>query len=159
RMHRRKKIAFLVTACAAFLVLCFLIAQPFLQPILAAAILAVLFHPLFVRLRALTGNRNWAATLLLGCLLLAFAGAVTLLIVVLQGEVAGGYRWLKTSTPQEGWPTAFTSWFEKATTWVGVKLGISEEGLRNAVLSRLHEASGFLVKKTADLIGGVGSGI
>jgi predicted PurR-regulated permease PerM len=159
RMNRRRRIAFLVTACSAFLVLCCLIAQPFLQPILAAAILAVLFHPLFVQLRSLTGNRNWAATLLLGCLLLTFAGILTLLIIALQGELAGAYRWLKTSTPQEGWHTAFTSWLEKATSLIGVKLGISEESLRNAISSRLQEVSGFLVKKTADLVGGVGSGV
>jgi predicted PurR-regulated permease PerM len=48
--QRRNKLLFLAIAAAVAFYFCYLIARPFLQPIVAAGILATLFHPWFRRL-------------------------------------------------------------------------------------------------------------
>ena len=158
--QRRNKLIFLAVTAALAFYFCYLIARPFLQPVLAAAILATLFHPWFRRLERKFSNPNWAAALSLIIVIVAFVGPAIVLGMLLEKEIAGAYQWLKQNTAaQNGWPAALTVWIDKAASWVGIHTGVSPEALRTAVLSRVDAASGAMVKKTAGILSGIGAGI
>ncbi len=158
--QRRNKLIFLTVAALVTFYFCYLIARPFLQSIVAAGILATLFHPWFRRLRRKFGNANWAATLSLVIVVVAFVGPLILLGFFLQKELATAYGWLKQNTAaQNGWPAALSDWIDKAASWVGLHTGVSPEALRHAVLTRVDAASGAMVQKTAGILSGIGAGI
>jgi predicted PurR-regulated permease PerM len=158
--QRRSKLIFLAIVAALAFYFCYLIARPFLQPVVAAGILATLFHPWFRRLERKFSNANWAAALSLIILIVAFVGPAFILGMLLEKEIAGAYQWLKQNTAaQNGWPAALSFWIDRAASWIGIHTGVSPEALRNGVLSRVDAASGAMVKKTADILSGIGAGI
>ncbi|MBV8830568.1 MAG: AI-2E family transporter [Acidobacteriaceae bacterium] len=158
RDERTKRIVFLCVATGAACFLCYVISRPFATPILAAVILAVLFNPLFLRLKSITGNRNWAAFLSLTILLVLLGGLTALMVFVARREIVFTYGWLKTNTTaRDGWTTAFSSWTDRAAGWIGVKTGVSPEVVRHAALTRIDQASATIVKKTGDTLAGVGN--
>jgi predicted PurR-regulated permease PerM len=157
-VERTKKLIFLIIATTIACSLCYLIARPFSQPILTAAILAVLFHPLFLWLRRITGNRNWAAFLSLTILLVAMGSVIALIAFAIQREVIATYGWFKTNTAaRDGWTAAFSLWIDKAAGWIGLKIGISHDVIREAVLSRLDQASAGIIKKVGNVLTGLGT--
>ena len=158
RREHNKRVIFLSVATALACLLCYFVARPFAQPILAAAILAVLFHPLFLRLKAITGNRNWAAFLSLTILLLVLGGFVAFMVFAIQREVITTYAWVKGNTAaRDGWTAAFSAWADKAAGWIGFKTGISPDFIRDAALTRLDEASAAIIKKTGDMLASIGT--
>jgi len=160
RKQRRTKLVFLAIATAIAFYFCYLLAAPFLRSIVAAAILAILIHPWFRHLKVRFGNANWAATLSLVIVIVAFIGPAILLGILVEKELVNAYQWLRANTEaQNGWPTAMSVWTANTAGWIGVHIGISPDTLRDAFLSRLNEASGLFVKKTADILGGLGTGI
>lgn len=157
-LQRKKKLIFLIITVAIACVLCYLIARPFAQPILTAAILAVLVHPLFLRLRKVTGNRNWAAFLFLSCLLFVLAGLLTLLAFSIEREVVATHGWFTINTAaRDGWTSALSSWTDTAFSWLGVRFGIAPDVLRTAAFSRLNQASSFVLHKAGDLLASIGT--
>lgn len=158
--QRRNKLIFLSIAAFLSFYFCYLIARPFLQSILAAGILAILFHPLYRRFRRKFGNSNWAAVASLAIVIVAFVGPAIALGFALEKEIAGVYQWLKQNTAaQNGWPAALSDWIDKAASWVGVHTGVSPDVLRRSVITRIDAAGGALVKKTAGVLSGIGAGI
>lgn len=158
--QRRNKLIFLGIAAILSFYFCYLIARPFLQSILAAGILAILFHPLYRRFRRKFGNSNWAAVASLAIVIVAFVGPAIALGFALEKEIASVYQWLKQNTAaQNGWPAALSDWIDKAASWVGLHTGVSPDLLRRSVMTRLDAASGALVKQTAGILSGIGAGI
>jgi predicted PurR-regulated permease PerM len=153
-----KRLVFLVITTTIACALCYLIARPFAKPIVTAAILAVLFHPLFLRLRAITGNRNWAAFLSLTILLVVTGGVLTLVFFAIQQEVIATYGWFQANTAaRDGWPAAFSSWTDKAAGWIGFKIGISPDVIQRAALTRLDQASSAIIKGVGDSLASLGT--
>jgi predicted PurR-regulated permease PerM len=158
--QRRNKLIFLAIAAVVAFYFCFVIARPFLQSILGAAILATAFYPLFRRLKTKLGTANWAATVSLVIVIVAFVGPAIVLGVLLERELAGAFQWLRQNTAGEtGWPAAISYWVDRATSWLGVHIGVSPDALRNTVFTRLDAAGAAVVKKTADILSGIGAGI
>jgi len=156
--ERSNRLVFLVVATIITCFLCYWIARPFAQPILTAAILAILFHPLFVRLRGITGNRNWAAFLSLIILFVVLAGMITLLVFAIEREIVTSYRWFKDNTAaRDGWTAAFSAWADKAAGWIGFKTGISRDVIRDAALARLDQASTAIIKQAGNVLTSIGT--
>ncbi len=156
--ERIKRLVFLVVATVIACFLCYWIARPFTQPILTAAILAILLHPLFALLRQITGNRNWAAFLSLIVLFVVFAGLITLLVFAIEREVVTSYRWFKDNTAaRDGWTAAFSSWVDTAAGWIGFKTGISPDVIRDAALARLDQASTAIIKQVGNVLTSIGT--
>ena len=156
--ERTNRLVFLVVATVIACFLCYWIARPFTQPILTAAILAILFHPLFVRLRGITGNRNWAAFLSLIVLFVILASMITLLVFAIEGEIVTSYRWFKDNTAaRDGWTAAFSAWVDKAAGWIGFKTGISPDVIRDAALARLDQASTGIIRQAGNVLASIGT--
>lgn len=159
-MARRNKLIFLAIGSAAFGWLCFFIAQPYLNSILAAAILAVVCYPLFQRLEQFTGSSNRAAALSVLILFVTLVGPAILLLILVRGEISGIVRWLNQNTAvQNGWSVAFSTWTDNALSWIGDHAGIHAESVKAALLSRVNAAGGFLVQKTAHAFSGITSAV
>ena len=156
--ERTERLVFLIATTAIACFLCYLIVRPFTQPILTAAILAVLFYPLFLRLRAITGNRNWSAFLSLSILLVVLGGGIALLAFAIQREAITTYGWFKDNTAaRNGWTAAFSSWTDRAAGWIGLRIGISPDVIRDAALTRLDQASAAIVKEVGNLLASLGT--
>ena len=105
-MERKQVTAtfFLMALTAIALYFCYLIARPFLSPVFLAVMIAIVFHPVHVRIQARVRGRNKGAlisTFLV--LLLVVVPAVGLGVVVSQ-EIRGLYLLLnERSAEQGGW--------------------------------------------------------
>jgi predicted PurR-regulated permease PerM len=156
--ERRKRILFLCIAAAIAGFLCYLIVRPFAKPILTAAIMAVLFHPLFLRLKVITGNRTWAAFMSLTILLVVLTGVAALMAITVKREMIATYQWFKANTAaRDGWTAAFSSWTDAAARWIGLHIGISPDVIRDAALARLDQVSAAIVTTTGNILASLGT--
>jgi len=147
---RRATIIFLVALCAATLWLCYLIARPFLKPVFFALVLAIVFHPLDARLRKLIRNTNAAALLSTLCALLTITVPAVLLGAALRRELAAVYQTLSAGNAQNGGFIArLLQLIEKARTWLGQYVDLSQVDLRAEVIDRLQQLSAFLLSQAA----------
>ena len=156
--RRRATIIFLVALSAVTLWFCYLIAKPFLNPVFFAVVLAIVFYPLHVRLYRIIGNANGAATLsTLGVLLIIVVPAF-LLGIALRRELTGIYQSLNASNVVNGGLIHnLLQYLEKARTWLGQYVDLSQVDLRAELIERLQQFSSFLLSQFAGLAGGITS--
>lgn len=78
---------FLLALAAAALYFCYVIARPFLSPIFLAVMIAIVLHPVHVRIRARVRGRNTAALISTFLVLLVVVVPAVGLGVVVSQEV------------------------------------------------------------------------
>jgi len=97
--RKQVEIIFLLALAAISLYLCYLISRPFLGPVLIAVMLAIVFHPLHVRMRSFFERPNVSAAFSTIVVLLI----VTIPIVILGISVSGELRALVQSLREQNW--------------------------------------------------------
>jgi predicted PurR-regulated permease PerM len=105
-MERRQAATtfFLLALAATALYFCYVIARPFLSPIFLAAMVAIVVHPVHMRIRARVRGRNTAALISAILVLLVLVVPVVGLGVVVTKEIKGLYQLLnERSAKQSGW--------------------------------------------------------
>src|SRR5262245_8101086 len=125
---KRLSLLFLVLLTAATLYLSFLIAQPFVTPILTAILIAIAVYPLFIRLRGFVRNRSGAA--LLGTLIVLVVIVVPAVSIVnmLAHETTAFYGWLNEQKSIEGgWREYIGKLIDPPLAWIATKTGVSEQ--------------------------------
>jgi len=143
---KKLSFVFLLLLTAAALYLSFLIARPFLTPIITATLLAVAVYPLFTHILRSVRNRNGAALLATMIVLLALLLPTVLIVHRLANETKALYGWLnEKSAERGGWEESLAQLAERPLAWIEVKTGISREQLKGAALERLREASVWLL--------------
>ena len=93
---------FLLVVAAAALYLCYIIAEPFLNPIFAAIVLAIVFYPLHARMQALIRRPNLAAILSTILVMIIVAVPAVFLGAAVTGELGGLYQSLSQKSAAEG---------------------------------------------------------
>ena len=157
-MERKQVTAtfFLMALTAITLYFCYLIARPFLSPVFLAVMIAIVFHPVHVRIQARVRGRNTAAlisTFLV--LLLVVVPAVGLGVVVSQ-EIRGLYLLLnERSAEQGGWNPYLMHAMERLLGWVGQYINVSTLDLRGALLRWLEQISRFLLSWGAQVVSNI----
>src|SRR5579864_702538 len=157
-MERKQVTAtfFLLALTAIALYFCYLIARPFLSPFFLAVMIAIVFHPVHVRIQARVRGRNRAAlisTFLV--LLLVVVPAVGLGVVVSQ-EIKGLYSLLdERSAEQGGWNPYLMHAVERLLGWVGQYINVSTLDLRGALLRWLEQISRFLLSSGAQVVSNI----
>src|SRR4051794_5796986 len=157
---RRKRLSllFLLLLTAATLYLSFVIAEPFLTPIMTATLLAVAIYPLFRRMSRYLRNPSVAA--LVGTLLVVIAIVLpaVLLVTKLAHETTALYSWLNERQSVEGgWSQYPGTLVDPPLQWVAERTSLSQQQLRQAALGRLQNLSATLLnwaKSMAVNIGG-----
>ena len=158
RRRKRLSLLFLLLLTAATLYLSFVIAEPFLTPIMTATLLAVAIYPLFRRMSRYLRNPSVAA--LVGTLLVVIAIVLpaVLLVTKLAHETTALYSWLNERQSVEGgWSQYLGKLLDPPLQWVADRTSLSQEQLQQAALGRLQVLSTTLLnwaKSMAVNIGG-----
>jgi predicted PurR-regulated permease PerM len=143
---KRLSLLFLLLLTAATLYLSFIIARPFLTPILTATLLAVAIYPLFTRMLQHVRNRTVAALLATVLVLTALLLPTVLIANKLAHETKALYGWLNEQRSYGGgWTEYLASLADRPLSWVAARTGISQEQLREAALERLQSVSAALL--------------
>ena len=145
-MSRKLSFGFLLLMTCVGLYLTFLIARPFLTPIITAASLAVVIQPLFTYLLRFARNRSAAALFATVVVFLALLLPAVFLVNTLAGETMTVYGWLNEQNPgADGWSDYLVHLTERPLGWIEGKTGLSPQQLRNAALGQLRDFSAWLV--------------
>lgn len=155
---RRATIIFLVALSVVTLWFCYLIVRPFLKPVFFAVVLAIVFHPLHAKLGRLVRNANAAALLSTLCALLTITVPAFLIGAALRKELTAVYQSLNASNAQNGgFIPRLLQLVERARSWLGQYIDLSQVDLRAELVDRLQQMSAFLLSQVADVAGGVTS--
>jgi predicted PurR-regulated permease PerM len=160
--HRDKKLSllFLVFVTAATLYLSFLIARPFLTPIVTATLLAIAIYPLFLRMSRHFRNRTGAAMLATLLVLIAIVLPTVLIVERLAHETTALYGWLNEKKSMEGgWREYAGSVIDPPLEWAAARTGVSQQQLKDAALVRLQTVSTALLNWAKSLAVNIGGTI
>ena len=137
---------FLLALAALSLYFCCLIASPFRGPIFLAIMIAIVFHPVHVRIQQHIQGRNAAALISTILVLVVVIVPATGLGVVVLKEIRGLYDLLNgKSAEQGGWNPYVTHFVDRFLGWAGRYVNVSTLDLRGALLRRLEQISQFLI--------------
>jgi predicted PurR-regulated permease PerM len=157
---KRLSLLFLALLTAATVYLSFVIAWPFLTPVITAALLATAIFPLFRRLSVYVRNRSAAALLATVLVLIAIVLPTVLIVNKLAHETTALYGWLnEQQTLEGGWKEYAGSLVDPPLEWLASRTGISQQQLRQAVLDRLQNVSSALVNWAKSLVVNIGETI
>lgn len=153
-MERRVATAiFLLVVAAAALYFCYLVTKPFLGPIFLAVMLAIVFHPLHIRIETRLRRRNTAALLSTILVVLAFLVPAVGLGFVINRETRGLYHLLsERSAAQGGWNPYVMHAMEHVFNWMGRYVDLSQLDLRGTVLRWLEQISRYLLSWGAHVV-------
>ena len=144
---------FLLALAAISLYFCYLIASPFRGPILLAMMIAIVFHPVHVRIQQHIQRRNAAALISTILVVVVVIIPATGLGVAVLKEVRGLYDLLnQKSAEQGGWNPYVTHFVDRFLGWVGNYVDVSTLDLRGALLRRLDQISQFLISWGAQAV-------
>jgi predicted PurR-regulated permease PerM len=159
RLMERKPAAstlFLLALAALSLYFCYLIARPFLTPIFLAVMIAIVFHPIHVRVQARIRGRNAAALISTILVLMVLVVPTIGLGVVVSKEVRGLYQLLdERSAQQGGWNPYAMHIIDRLIGWVGQYIDLKSLDLRGALLRWLEQISRFLLSWGAHILSNI----
>jgi predicted PurR-regulated permease PerM len=157
---KRLSLLFLVLVTSTTLYLSFVIARPFLTPIVTATLLAIAIYPLFLRIGNYVRNRNGAALLTTLLVLIAIVLPTVLIVEKLAHETTALYGWLNEKQSLEGgWREYAGSLVDRPLEWVASRTGMSQEQLKQAALVRLQDVSKALLNWAKSLAVNIGGTI
>ena len=151
-LKRKATLVFLVVATLAGLCLCYVIARPFIEPIVFAAVMAIVFYPLHARIERRLRRPNLAA--------LASTLLVLLMVVVpliglgsaVTRELTQAYQWLSEKSAEGGgWAPYALEKAARPLGWLGRHVDLSRVDVRSEIRSRVEEVSATVVRS----VGGV----
>jgi predicted PurR-regulated permease PerM len=141
----------LVVALLAALYLCWLMLQPFIDVLLWALVLAVVFMPVHRRILARLGSATTSAvlsTLLVVVTILVPASFITVAVVGELTQLAGSLA----SGESQVWKVQ--SIVGQVTTWLAPWIDLQQFQSRDFLLQRLQALSGTLANGTLGMVGG-----
>jgi predicted PurR-regulated permease PerM len=157
---KRLSIVFLVLFTGATLYLSFVIARPFLTPIVTATLLAIAIYPLFIRMSRSMRNRGAAALLAAVLVLIAIVLPTVMIVNRLAHETTILYGWLNERKSIEGgWREYVGTLVDPPLEWAAVRTGVSQEQLKQAALDRLQNVSTALLNWAKSLAVNIGETI
>src|SRR6267142_49176 len=131
-MERKQATAlFLLVLAAIALYLCYLISRPFLSAIFLAVMLAIVFHPVHVRIQKRLRRPNVAALLSTILVLLVLVVPAVGLGIVISREARGLQQLLsERSAEQGGWNQYVMNAMDRVFGWAGGYMDLSKLDVR-----------------------------
>jgi predicted PurR-regulated permease PerM len=132
----------------------FLITRPFLYPVAAAIILAVVFYPVHERILKWTHGKVGTASLLSTLVLLfLFCVPIFIVIVLAANEAISAAQYLTRMSAQQGGFTLFlSSLAERGLHFFGRWIDVSKYDVRGAVSSHVQQAGIWVVGSGAFIL-------
>jgi predicted PurR-regulated permease PerM len=133
---------FLLVLAAIALYFCYVIARPFLAPIFLALMIAIVFHPIHVRIESRIRRRNLAGLTSTLLVLIAFVLPTVILGVLAAREAHALYVVLsQRSAEQGGWNPYAMHFVDRCSGWAGHYVDLSKVDIRGALVRSLEQAS------------------
>jgi predicted PurR-regulated permease PerM len=152
----------LLAATAVALYLCWLMLQPFIEVVLWAVVLVIVFFPIHRRIQARVGSPGWSA--LLSCLLVIFVILVplTLLTFAVVNELSDFAQLLQPKPDGSGGAAGAAAglldpnseYLGPVVRWVGQYVDVSKLGSQQFIAERLKGVSGAIASRTLGFVGG-----
>ncbi len=135
-------IVFLLVLAAVALYFCYVIARPFLAPMFLALMIAIVFHPIHVRIESRIRRRNLAGLISTILVLITVVVPTVILAVLVAREVHTLYVGLsERSAAQGGWTLYATHFVDRLSGWAGHYIDVSKVELRGAFVRSLEQMS------------------
>lgn len=155
-MRQQANTWFLLALVALALYLSYIVAQPFLNAIFAAVVLAVVFHPLHARMYSFARRPNLAATLSTILVILVVAIPASVLGAVVTRELGDLYRSLSEKSAAQGGISAYTMHVLEAPVKIlGKYVDLSRLDVRSTLLGWVDAASRYLVGVSGRVVSNV----
>jgi predicted PurR-regulated permease PerM len=152
-VRKQAAVICLLGLAAIALYLCYLIAKPFLAPFVIAVMLAIVFHPLHVKIRTFLRNPNAAATLTTTIVLVVVAIPLVVLGILLSGELSAVIQSLRErSVSQGGWSPYLTYLGDKLLMRLGNFVSLSQFDPQEALLRGAEQISRYLLAAGASAV-------
>ncbi|MFM8393315.1 MAG: AI-2E family transporter, partial [Acidobacteriota bacterium] len=149
---------FLLALCLLTGLLVYWIAKPYLNPILTAILLAVVYYPLHLRWVRLVGNPNLGALFSTLTVLLTLVIPFILLGVALKRELGDLYQLLSQQSAQDGgWGPWLAHTSERLNGWLHSFIDAPPLDLQELLLEQLRKASATAFEDAATLLGNLAS--
>jgi len=148
----------LLAATVIALYLCWKMLEPFIEVLLWAVVLVIVFMPVHMRVRARVGSPGLSA--MLSCLLAVVVILVPLTLVSLaivreMSHIAQGLQQGQNGSTQAGLAGLINSpYLDRALEWVGQYVDLSQFDLQKFIAQRLQSAGGAIAGQTLGLVGG-----
>jgi predicted PurR-regulated permease PerM len=145
-VRKQAAVIFLMVLAAVAFYLCYLIAKPFLGPVLIAVMLAIVFHPLHARIQLFFRRPSVAAAISTSLVLLI----VTIPMVILGISVSRELRVVVQSLREQSWSQGGLSpylaqWGESLLRRLGNYVNVSQLDPHAALLRWAEQASRYLL--------------
>jgi predicted PurR-regulated permease PerM len=147
---------FLLALATLALYFCYVIARPFLTPVFLAVVIAIVFHPIQVRVQSRFRGRNAAALISTTLVVIVLVVPAIGLGVVVSREVHGLYRLLdERSAQQGGWNPYAMHIVDRLLGWAGQYIDIKSLDMRGALLRWLEQISRVLFSWGAHVLSNI----
>jgi predicted PurR-regulated permease PerM len=155
---KRVTIIFLTALTLFALYLCYKLFQPFLNPLLSALVIGIVFFPVHTRIQAIVRRPGLAAlcsTILVT--LIIILPAVLLLAAIIK-EINGLVGLIGQKSDESGGLGSYVGQLtDRAMNWAGQYVDLSQVNLRETLRSRLVGLSNFLFNELTMIVGSVTS--
>jgi predicted PurR-regulated permease PerM len=149
----RAKLPFLLSATAVALYFCYLMAKPFLNPIIFAIVIAIVFYPVHRRVQGTVRSPSFAALLSTMSIALFIACSLAVLAGAVSGEIKALYQSLSTTDAES---TSLASYFahmvDHMARWLGRFVDLSKSDARPVLRNWLQQVSAPLLVRAANLL-------
>jgi predicted PurR-regulated permease PerM len=151
---RRTTLWFLGILTLIVLGFAFVITRPFLYPLAAAIILAVVFYPAYQRILGWTNGKPGKASLLsILALLLLFGVPIFVMIVLVAKEAVTAAQYLtRQSAEQGGFALFLTTMAERGLKFIGRWVDVSKYDIRGAVTAHVQQAGVWVLGSGASIL-------
>jgi predicted PurR-regulated permease PerM len=155
-MRQQANTWFLLALAALALYLSYLVAQPFLNAIFAAVVLAVVFHPLHTRIYPSIARPSLAATISTVLVILVVAVPAVVLTIIVTRELGDLYGVLSERSAAEGGVGAYViKLLQPLTRLVGRYIDLSRLDIRSTLLGWVDAASRYLIAASGRVVSNV----
>jgi predicted PurR-regulated permease PerM len=155
---KRITIIFLLVLCGCCLYLTFLLFAPFLYPLLAAVVIAIVFHPAHARIQKLIGRPGLAALISTLLVVLIIVVPTILILAAVIREISGLIGLIDQKSAESGGLIPFvTKVAERPLGWLSQFIDVSSINFQDALRGRLEGVSKFLLTELGALVGNLSS--
>jgi predicted PurR-regulated permease PerM len=152
----RATFAFLLAMAGVAVYFCYLVVAPFLKAIVFSAILVIICYPLHTRICHWIRNRNAAAAVTTGILLLMITSVSVFLGRALVAGLQGIYESLTGSAASKERLSVFiVQRVDQGVAWLSHYFPISVPDLQSTILNQVENAVSTLLTITSELVGSV----
>lgn len=157
-VRKQAAVVCLLALAAIALYLCYLIAKPFLAPLLIAVMIAIVFHPAHLRIRKLVRNANGAATISTALVLLVVAIPLVALGISISKELADVIHALREHSGSQASVSPYLAQrAESLLKWLGKYMDLSQFDPQGAILRGAEQISRYLLAAGAAAVSNLAS--